>query len=96
MLRVTRLRRVLVALVVVGVIIASTVACGGVKNHCKPGTATFPISGTVVKKESPEKDCYVLHVRRDNSVSVETVHVSRYRYLHTEARSSVSYSSQPK
>lgn len=92
---ITRLRRACVTLVVAGLVFVSSGACATGKNHCKPATATFPISGIVVKKEMPEKNCYVLHVRRDGTTSTETVHVSRYRYLHVESRSTVTYPAQP-
>lgn len=90
-----RARRTTTALVLVGALIATFVACARSRVECPRGTATFPISGAIVRKENPARDCYLLYVRRDNRPVSEIVRVSRYRYTHVNLDAQVAYTAQP-
>lgn len=95
-MRIIRPTRALTALALGAVLITTTGAgCGQKSRDCPAGTATFPIVGAVVKKSTPAPNCYLLHVRRDDSSIAETVRVNRYRYLHVEALGRVTYSAEP-
>ena len=91
-----RITRALVAIAFGVVFISTTGAgCGQKSRDCPTGTAVFPIVGAVVKKSTPALNCYMLHIKRDDSSITETVRVSRYRYLHVEALGRVTYSAEP-
>lgn len=92
---ITRPLRALITLVTSTVLVTAGVSCGVKDETCPVGTASFPITGAVVKKSTPVSKCYLLHVRRDDSTVTETVRVSRYRYLHVEVLGRVTYSAEP-
>lgn len=88
-------RRVVTTLMTVVSAAALIVSCDGLGAKCPTQTVKFPITGVIVKKETPARDCYMLHVKRDDNANVETVRVSHYRYTHIELRHSVGYNTQP-
>lgn len=90
-----RLRRVITAVTLAVALAASTAGCLDRGGKCAGSTAKFPISGVVVKKENTGRDCYMLHVKREDNLDVETVKVSRYRYKNAELRHTVTYAAQP-